>query len=291
VWQYDGVKWDVITGTTRRLYNGVKLGLSVVWSLNTQLGPVSWDVEQFDTDGYFTLSAPTRIVIPQTGYYNINSVIFTSGTGSAFRVTIRKNGTTDISDVDLGANQTANYEQVLLLDAGDYLEVLARESSDSGQLATGTFVEVTQLGLAIGTSISNFNAFSGVRTRLTSAFATNDTPTAVAWSTTDFNTNANSLAVTYWDNETPGRITIATNGFYQINSFVETGSSDTYTLVLRKNGDTAISTANLGGNNTAQIDQIYELQATDYLELVVSDSGSSGSLTTKTYLEVIRMGV
>lgn len=291
VWQYDGVAWNVVTGTTKRLYEGVKVGFSTDYALSSTLTAVDWDVESFDTDTYWTAGQPSRVTIPSTGYYNLNTNVFSTAAGQAYDIRVRQNGTTDIVSGTINASQTADYNETQWFDAGDYIQVLASENTAAGSLGSGSYLEVTLLGYATGTGVTPYAAFSGVRTDLTGAFSTTSTPTAIAWSGTDWDTNANALAETYWSAGTPSRLTVKVNGFYLINIQTQTSSSGgTYTITLRKNGTTAISTATIGANDSAFINQTFELAANDYFEIMVSDTLASGSITTQSYFEIIRQG-
>lgn len=291
VWQFNGVVWNVITGSTKKLFNGVKAKFSTGYALTSTLSAVSFDLTEFDTNSYFNIATPSRLTIQQTGYYQLNLVAFTGATGAGFDIVIKKNGSTTISSVTINANQSTAYNEVLQLNANDYIELYANDNDASGELTTSTYFEIVQYGQGVGVGISSSSAFSGVRTILTSGFSTTATPTAIAWDATDFDTNANSLAVNYWNALTPSRITIAVNGYYQIDSIITVSSVGDYTVTLKKNGTTTLAQGTLGPNGRANIDQVYELLANDYIELVVSDTTSSGTIISSTYLEVIRMGV
>lgn len=292
VWQFDSVKWNVVTGTTKRLYMGVKVGFSTNYNLTDTMSAVTWDVESFDTDDYWTNAAPSRITIPSTGWYNLNTNIFTENAGADYMVSIRKNAVTDISSVTMGANQAADYNETVYFEAGDYIQLFASEATVAGSLTTGTYMELTLLGYAVGTGVTPYSAFSGAKTYLSTAFSTTTTPTAIAWSGTDWDTNANALALTYWTAGAPTRLTVQTNGFYQVSTFLETDTTGgIYTLTLKKNGTTDIATVTRSANDTAWLNQVYELAANDYLEVFVSDTLSSGAMTTETNIEIIRQGV
>jgi len=292
VWQFDGVKWNIVTGTTKRLFLGVKVGFTINYSLTDTLTAVSWDLETFDTDDFYTAGMPSRITISGTGWYNLNTNIFSENAGSTYTVEIRKNNTTTIAQVTLGANQAADYNETIYLESGDYIELRASETSSTGALTSNTFMELTLLGYAVGTGITPYSAFSGVKTNLTSNFSTTATPTAIAWSGTDWDTNANALAETYWLSGSATRLTIKTNGFYQITSYNQTvNSGGTYTITLKKNGTTNIATTTRGASDSAWLNQIYELVENDYIEVFVSDTLSSGAMNADTFLEIIRQGV
>ncbi len=61
MWEFDGVKWNVITGTANKMFSGCKVTLSSNVALTATSTAVTFDVEQYDTDSYFTPSFPKRI--------------------------------------------------------------------------------------------------------------------------------------------------------------------------------------------------------------------------------------
>lgn len=291
VWQFDGVKWNVVTGTTKRLYDGVKVGFTTNYTLTNTLTAVVWAQEFFDTDQYWNVSDPTKIHILRTGYYNLNVNLFSDAAGQAYDVRVRKNGTTDIVTGTINPSQTADYNETEFFDAGDYIQVFAKEDTSAGNLTSGSYLELTLIGYATGTGVTSYSAFSGVRTNLTTNFTTTSTATAIAWSGTDWNINANALAENYWSAGAAGRLTVKVNGFYLINALIKSDASGgTYTITLRKNGVTTITSASIASNDTASIKQTFELTANDYLEILVSDTLASGSITTDSFFEIIRQG-
>lgn len=292
VWQYDGVKWNVVTGTTKRMFNGVKIGLSINYSLTSVLEPINWDVEYIDTDNYFNIGDPSKIYIGYTGYYNLNINVFTDNSGAGYNLVILKNGVTTVGTGFLNPNQASDYNETEYFQAGDYIQLLANETTNVGALSNASYLELSLYGFALGTATTPYNAFSGVKTELSVPFSVTSTPTPISWTGTLWDTNANALALTYWNAGDPGKITVQTNGFYQISTFLKTGlAGSTYTVILRKNGTTTISTSTLNPNQTAALDQIYELLAGDYLEIIVSESSGTGTMTTECFLDLIRMGV
>lgn len=291
-WQFDGVKWNVVTGTSFRNFNGVKVNLDdAPFNLTVTETAVSFNTEVFDTYNYFTLADPTKISILQSGYYRVNFTVFTGSDGSLYTTKIKKNGTTVLSEVGLGPNQTANYDEVIQLDAGDYLQVTSKETSAIGTLLGSTTLEITQLGLTLGVGIRTGDAFSGARVILTSPFNTTSVASNVTWSSAQFNQNADAFGNVYWISGSSGRLTVKTNGYFRVKSFIETSSQGVYTITLRKNTSTELANISVHGNETVQIDEIYNLNSNDYIQIYASDVGSLGSLTTNTYLEIVRIGV
>jgi hypothetical protein len=291
VWIFDGVKWNIQSGTVNKVYSGVKLKLDGDFALITTDAKLSWGIEEFDTDNYFSISTPQRVYFWATGYYRINLSVFTNTVGSLYNITLRKNNTTDLNSGILNSNQNANYDEIVEFNAGDYIEVVCSEDSSTGAITDDTVLEVTRVGLTLGTGIRSLDAFSGVRTTLITAFATSTTPTAVLWDTTTFNSNADVLGNNYWTSGDANKITIKTSGYYRIKSFIETATADNYDIILKKNNSTNLSTIELGPNSTASVDEIYNLLANDYIQIVVNDENSSGALTTNTYLEIVRIGI
>jgi len=44
-------------------------------------------------------------------------------------------------------------------------------------------------------------------------------------------------------------------------------------------------------NDAANINQLFQLNMNDYIELLASDNTSAGNITNEAHIEVIRMGV
>jgi len=291
VWQFDGTVWNVVTGSTKRLYEGVKVGFTVNYNLADTLSAVSWDLENFDTNNYWSVSDPSKLHIPRTGYYNLNTNIFAVDSGRTYDIRVRLNGTTDLVTGLLNAGQAADYNETQFFNAGDYIQLFANEEASTGALDSSSFVEITLLGYAVGTGITPYSAFSGARLVLDTTFSANSNSTPISWDSVSWDTNANALAETYWSAGTPSRITVKTNGFYLITTFIETDESGgEYAVSLRKNGNTTITTANISPNGTAFFNQTFNLNTNDYFEVLVSDTLSAGAITTKSTFEIIRQG-
>jgi hypothetical protein len=296
VWQYDsdGTFWNVITSTTRKNFSGVRRTLSAGFDLTNSYQIVDFDTEDFSVDNYFQ-GTNTRITTPTTGFYRLQITVFTDtqGEGSSYSIQVRKNGTA-IETSTAGPNQSISYDETLSLTQGDYIELYALENTSVGGLTSNTEIVMYRIGFAPGTGISNHNAFSGVRATVSSDINTTSTPTAVAFGTTDFNANANVNGDLYWFNSVADRLTVRTNGYYKIRSFVQSGtdgSNDSYTITVRKNGTTTIDTVNISANDFVDLDQVLYLNEDDYVELMVSNSDNTGSVLDTTYLELVREGV
>lgn len=293
VWQFDGVKWNVITGTTKKLFNGVRIGFTTPYALTDTLAAVSWDNEEYDTGFYYSAAEDTKITIRQEGYYSLDCDVFTDTAGAGYDVRLVKNGVTTIAQTEMGPNQSAEINNTEYFSKDDYIELHASESTAAGNFTTSTNLEVNLLGLALGTGVSSYSAFSGARAVLTVAYATTSTLTALSWSTTDFNVNANAQALTYWTVSDPSKLTVKTNGYYGVRSFLQMGSGGgNYDIQLKKNGTTVLTTSSgLSPNDFAKVDETYYFQANDYIQILVKDTLAAGTISTDSYLEIIRKGV
>lgn len=291
VWIFDSVKWKVTSSTPYRIYSGVKVTFDNDYSLSSTSAAVSFTVESVDTDSYYSDSAPTRITISRSGFYRINAALYTGAAGASHTFIIKKNAATTIATSTIAANQFTNYDEIIELEAGDYIELYASETNSVGAILQDSYFELTRLGLAIGTFVTSSEAFSGARAILTSAFGTTTTSTAVPWANTDFNTNANPAGDVYWVSGANTKLTIGITGYYRIKSLISASTADSAYIILKKNGTTEIANVNIATNDVAQIDDTISLTAADYLELYANGTGSSGSLTNTSYLEVVRLGV
>lgn len=291
VWEYDGVKWNVITGTANKMFSGCKISLSANLNLTANSTAITFDSEQYDTDSYFNVSAPKRITFNRDAFYRINLSVYTGTSGASHVITLKKNGSTTLANTVIAPNQYTNYDQILQLSESDYIELYASDSAATGYLTTGTNIEMTRVGLAQGTNIPSASAFSGVRAVLTSSYNTTNTATAIAWANTDFNQNANPAGDFYWSAGVPNRITIGLTGFYRIKGEIFAGPTEGLTVNVRKNGSTSIANTSIPANGYGELDDIYQLNQNDYIELVANDTTSIGTITANTYLEVVRLGV
>lgn len=296
VWQYDGEKWNVITRTTKRAFVGARVSLSADYSLTSTLAAVTFATEDFDTGSFWASSAPTKHTITQNGFYRINAQLQAgaSGTSQSYTFGIYKNGVA-LTTSTAAANQYVTYDEIVQLAVGDYVEVYASESTSSGSIESdNTFFEITQVGLNLGTGISTWSAFSGAKAVLTSAVACTSTATAISWDSTDYDQNADVLGSTYYAGGSPTRLTVGVTGYYQIKVLTTTntqGASNSYTITLKKNGTTNLESTTISASDTLYLDKIYSLTAADYLELFVSNSGSTGQIQDTAYLEIVRLGV
>ena len=291
MWEFDGVKWNVITGTANKMFSGCKVSLLSFFPLTATSTALTFNVEQYDTDSYFTSSLPKRITFGRDAFYRINLSVYTGTAGASHTIILKKNGTTALATAVIAPNQFTNYDQILQFTSGDYIELYCADSAATGYVTAETNIEVTRVGLAQGTSVTSADAFSGVRTLITSTYNTTNTATAVTWTSTEFNQNANPAGEFYWTISDPTKITIGLTGYYRVKSEIFAGATESININVRKNGNTTIANTAIPTNGYAELDDIYQLNQNDYIQLLVSDTTSTGTLTSNTYFEVVRQGV
>lgn len=127
--------------------------------------PISFNGEDFDTDGYHSLvTNPTRLTIPVGGggYYLVNAgCSYTANVTGARQTTIYKNGLASGPRIAFNsrAGSTAGFPArvqistgVVALVAGDYLELVAYQESGGALNVEGsatlglTFMSIVKLG-------------------------------------------------------------------------------------------------------------------------------------------------
>ena len=148
-----GLKWATPSGGGSTFVGCKLTGVdqNVGNNVNTVL---LWDGEDFDTDGFHSTTTNTgRITIPtgKAGKYLITGLYDADNTTTGIRsLVIRKNGTTD--EFSARVRAATEYPSVFIsgvlnLAVGDYLELIAAQSSGSTQLfylskPNGTFSAV-----------------------------------------------------------------------------------------------------------------------------------------------------
>lgn len=298
VWEFDGVKWNVAVSEGTKQFSGVKVTFTSPIALGVTEEVVAFTQETYDVGNYWTSVTPTSVVIPRTGFYRINlyTETGTNGSGTSYSVSLKRNGVALFS-AGLAANQSGVYDETVLLDVGDILELYAAEDTSVGTLTADSYLEIQLIGYTFGGAITPGFEFSGVKVDLSSNISTTSTPTAITWTSTDieYDVNANAAGSLYWSNTNATRLTIATTGYYRIQAIFQTsadGAADSYTINLRKNGTTSVESGSLGALETLELDETYFFTSTDYLEVLVSNTGNVGTIdASNTSVAITRLGV
>ena len=298
VWSFDGVKWNISTSDSIKQFYGAKISLTNTVFLTSTLSSISFDTEEYDTFNGYAVETPNQIVISRTGYYRVHLTVQTGqeGFGASYRMQLNKNSTTLVDEL-MSAYQTAVYDEILLLNVGDTIQLKSSEEESVGTLEEGTILEVSLVGYTFGAPIAPGFEFSGIKVELQNDVSVSSTPTAITWGSSDivYNVNANAAGNVYWLVGSPTRFSISTSAYYRLRAFFLTdtnGSADSYTLLIRKNGNNTIETITLGPNESAELDETYYFSSGDYIETVISNSENVGSIrATDTMLAITRLGV
>lgn len=296
VWEFDGVKWNIVTNATKRFFDGAKVTTSANISLTASSVATIFDTEEFDTGDYFSVVDGGKLTVIETAYYRISGTFFTgtNGSGDSYAATLKKNGTQELTTETFAANQSAFYDNIIQLNAGDYLEIYSSEATATGSLLVGSYVEIQKLGTIPASGVSPFNTFSGASLTTSSAVALTSTPTGVIWTSARFDLNADVAGNTYWSVSTPSRLTVKQTGYFRIKALIYTGTSgtgDSYTIALKKNGSVNLANTTVSASSTLLINETFNLTQNDYIEIVASESGAVGTITTDSYIEITRLGV
>lgn len=130
--------------------------------------------------------------------------------------------------------------------------------------------------------------FSGAKIELLSEPTLSTTLSSVAWDNSNFDTGV------YFDGlDFPTRLTVSNTGYYRINVLLITGQQGngaSYTFSLIQNGNIVMTTDTAGPNQGIHYDEIHLLHAGDYVEIYASESSAIGTLDTKSYFEIERVG-
>lgn len=117
---------------------GAQVGrLAALSTLNAANTIIIFDTEIKNTDGLFSSAQPTRLTIATSGWYAITcNVRWAFSSAGSRRVYIYKNGSTYLAGAGSPASSTelspyVCVSTVAYLDAGDYVEVMAAQSSGS----------------------------------------------------------------------------------------------------------------------------------------------------------------
>lgn len=297
VWQYNTSKgvWDKYPSKSIREFSGAKLILNNNKGLTATSLAIDFDDSEYDTEEYFNINQyPSRINIKRTGYYRLNFQLATSnqGTGASYQFSIKKNGTNTLTTDTAGPNQFLYYDQITLLYAGDYIEILGLDNSAVGELTTDSFFEIERVGFGMGVSTA-FNAFSGVNVKLTSDKSLTSTPTSIEWDTTTININADVDGNVYWSVNDKENILIYTTGYYRVKGTLLTsnsGGTNSYELILRAAGS-PLETASISANERLDIDEIYYFTSGSIIDVQASNTGTVGAIKQDSFLQIVRQGI
>lgn len=297
VWEYISSKtvWEVLRDDKLKDFYGAKATLTTAVALTSTSTAVTFDTEVFDIGSYYNLAQPTRLTVTNPGFYRINLLVVVSnlGSGASYTFAVKKNGSTNLTSTPAGPNQSVSYDEIVQLLAGDYIELYASESDNIGEISPGSFFEIENVGDPVGSAQSPATAFSGLKLDLSTTQALTSSLAPIAWSSADFNTNADINGNVYWNISSASKATIYTTGYYRIKAFIQAGtqgSDSSYQIQLRFDNSPVVSSS-LSPNDSLDLDDMYNLTSASYIQFFASESGNIGEIATGSFFELIRLGV
>lgn len=129
--------------------------------------------------------------------------------------------------------------------------------------------------------------FSGAKIELTSTKSLTTTSTAISFDVAEFDTDP------YFETGSPTKLTVIKAGYYRILLQIDTGSGGngaSYSLNLKKNGTTSLTSGTAGPNQSITYDETMLMVAGDYIEIYISESGAVGTILTSSFFQIERVG-
>lgn len=128
-----------------------RVSLGAAQSLaSATLTAIEFDTEEFDTDGLWTVSSPTRLTITLDGVYVISGRVLFAPAGGNRIVQIDANGTTTLTKNQVPGVSSATWSlpvaTVAELSASDFVELMAQQNSAGSLDANQANFEITRVG-------------------------------------------------------------------------------------------------------------------------------------------------
>lgn len=258
---------------------------------------VSWTNEDYDTDGWWDLAAPTRITPGEVGFYTVIARLVFESNATADRMVVVRRFDADGSNMVAFASPRPNASgvsgatteviapaQVQITAVGQYIEIYAYQGSGVALTVTGAVTVTTAQGETTG-------AFSGAFVRLASDTAVGSGETPIALATEVFDVGG------YHNPAQPTRLTVPVDGFYMVGATAQAAvdTNSRFLAFLKVNGTTYVPGARVdlppgsgatdfpGGGFARPI----ELSAGDYVELAYS--GAATTLHSDTALWIYQL--
>lgn len=260
---------------------------------------VSFNTVEFDTDGLFALTSPTRLTAKTPGLYTIRGSASFDGNATGLRlVAIFKNGVSLHREAGSAAGNTDFTEREVevstILAAGDYLEVMVLQLSGSPLVLRGDAAAARPRFQAVLNGSSKTVTPFAVAKSTAAVLAPNNTPTAIPLAAEDADNDNMHDTVT-----TNTRITCRTAGVYLFLGTVifDNPSGGRRGAWLNKNGSLADEStlgapaATLSAGPRYQVVGLMELAVGDYVELLAfQDSGVGMNIYNPSSLKAVKIG-
>ena len=154
----DGSNWYVVSQANSSTFSGAKINRTTSLSIATGTPTfVDFDSEDYDTNNYHDNAVnPSRLTIPEDGYYRISACITfaINGTGSR-ELDILRNASTVICRNTMQASTTYSSSMSpnveIYLDAGDYIRLRVEQDSGGNLFVTKSvtfspYLMITKIG-------------------------------------------------------------------------------------------------------------------------------------------------
>jgi hypothetical protein len=269
-------------------YSGAKVTRSADQAFAASGGTMSWDQEDWDTDTYHDSTNPSRLTIPEAGFYRVTAHLRFSTTETGSFLSVVKNGDSTLNN--LAQSQGAEVLSVVVEDefvAGDYVEAVVFTPTASTVKAGRSggypeaFFSIERLDPESG--VASIPAFVGVRVTETTdqSIASGGSGSLITFSAETHDTDGFHSTLT-----DTSRLTVPAgkDGYYRISARVrwDNVTGGTYRRIrLLKNGTEVPGTDSImtTGYGTTPINQTLFLAAGDYVELSADhDRGSAANI-------------
>jgi hypothetical protein len=264
---------------------------------NSTWTAINLDSEEYDTNDYHdNVTNNSRITIPESGYYLVTGYFRLASYNGArmYAIQFYVNGSSISSTHQeyLSENtnqQTVESTQVLKLDAGDYVELYAYQSS-GGNLDTlaSAATQYPRLTLTkIETAVVG-GGFSGAKSDIST---TQNYPNASAGKAK----YKNSLYDTdnYYQGVDTDQMILPANGYYLINGYAASNGAENPVMYLYHNATLIGETRDMGAGESANIRlsaaQVFYGEAGDTVEMRLYHTTAAGTTFTNGSFSVSRL--
>jgi len=136
-------------------FSGVRSTLTSAEATTSTNTAIAWDTTDFNVNAdvlgsaYWASGTPSRLTVKTAGYYRAKSYIAsgTAGGANTYQLVLTKNGTTDLTNAGIDANDFLELDEIFSLAADDYLELYVKNTDNTGEIATTTYLELVRLGV------------------------------------------------------------------------------------------------------------------------------------------------
>jgi hypothetical protein len=130
--------------------------------------------------------------------------------------------------------------------------------------------------------------FSGAKVYTDAPIYLTSTDVPIDWDVESFDVG------NYFTTADATKLTVPDNAYYNVKTTIYAGPSgagSSYTIKVRKNGTTILSSETIAANQAVTYDEIIELAAGDYIEILANESDNVGTLLVNSVIEIVRLGL